>query len=274
MQEGTKQDYREWLKAELVRRQRMNPRYSLRSFAQNLNLSPAFLSKVLNRQKNLSIESALEISEKLDFSETEKQMFCHWVAKTSVGDAFAQIFPQRSQGATEAAVNLELESFQIISDWYHFAIRELVETKGFKEDPAWISARLGIAKEEATSALERLARLKLIEKKKGRWKKTDQLIATPSGTPSRALKNHHSQMIQKGREALESQSVLERDITGITISTHPEKMEIVRDEIKKFRRKMTELLDTKNPSEVYQLNIQLFRLTEPISRKDSHEKDL
>jgi len=262
MQEA-QQDYRHWLKAELERRQRINPRYSLRSFAQNLELSPSFLSKVLNGKKNLSIESAFDVSEKLQLSNTEKKLFCQWVAKHSIGDIISEITSDNSENTElDHAVNLELESFQVISDWYHFAIRELTETKGFKEDPNWIAQRLGISPKEAREGFARLIKLKLIDKKRGRYKKTAELMATPSGTPSQALRNHHSQMIHKANEALNTQSVLERSITGITIPTHPEKIEMVRDEIMKFRRRMAELLDTKNPSEVYQLNIQLFRLTE------------
>lgn len=262
MQE-TQQDYRHWLKAELERRQRVNPRYSLRSFAQNLALSPSFLSKVLNGKKNLSLESAFEVSERLQLSNTERKLFCQWVAKQAIGDIVSEITSDESQNRkTDHAASLELESFQVISDWYHFAIRELTETKDFKENPHWIAQRLGISPKEALEGFTRLVKLKLIEKKHGRYRKTAELLATPSGKPSQALRNHHSQMIHKANEALNKQGVLERSITGITIPTHPEKIEMVSDEIKKFRRRMAELLDTKNPSEVYQLNIQLFRLTE------------
>jgi len=269
MEETQPYDYRDWLKAELKRRQRVNARYSLRSFAQTLDLSPAFLSKVLNGKKNLSIGSAYDVCKKLQFSDTEQKTFCQWVAKKAFGEgADSILMDSNSPSDQKEASQLELEAFHVISDWYHFALRELVATKGFKADPAWIAKRLGVSVEEASTALDRLTRLKLIEKKRGAWTKTENLLATPSGVPSRALRHHHGQMIQKAKEALETQTVLERDITGITIPTHPENLEIVREEIKKFRRKMAELLESKNPSEVYQINIQVFRLSQKFSDQE------
>jgi uncharacterized protein (TIGR02147 family) len=262
-------DYRDWLRAELKRRQRVNARYSLRSFALALEISPAFLSKVLSGKKNLSIGSAFEIGQKLQFSESEQKTFCQWVAKQALGESAEALMAGSQDSVRQSKVSqLELEAFQVISDWYHFALRELVQTKGFKSEPEWIAQRLGISTEEAATAFERLQRLGLIEKKRGLWRKSEALLVTPSGVPSRALRHHHMQMIQKAKESLETQTVLERDITGITIPTHPENIEIVREEIKKFRRRMSELLDSKNPSEVYQLNVQLFRLSQKPSDQE------
>lgn len=270
-QTGSRNDYRNWLGAELKRRQRVNPSYSLRGFALALELSPSFLSKVLAGKKNLSPQKAVQVAEQLQLSDAERSHFIRWVQEQSAGESVREAleWQPESEGRAESAARLELDSFQVISDWHHYALRELVETRGFRAEPVWIAARLGIRSEEASDALERLIRLGMIRREGGKWRKADALVFTPSGTPSSALRHHHSQMIQKAREALESQPVSERDITGITIPTDPARVDAVREEIKRFRRRMTKLLESSRPSEVYQLNIQLFRLTEAESPRAS-----
>ena len=55
-------DYRNYLKAELVKRSQGNPKYSLRAYAQQLKMSPGQLSRVLQNKKRMSHEKALEVS--------------------------------------------------------------------------------------------------------------------------------------------------------------------------------------------------------------------
>jgi AraC-like DNA-binding protein len=45
------QDFRQFLRAELIRRCKKNAKYSLRAFAQALGVSPAYLSMIFNGRK-------------------------------------------------------------------------------------------------------------------------------------------------------------------------------------------------------------------------------
>ena len=57
---------------------------------------------------------------------------------------------------------VDLDTFAVISDWYHYAILSLLEVTDARLDPRWISKRLGINRLEARLAIERLKRLSLI----------------------------------------------------------------------------------------------------------------
>lgn len=260
----TAHDYHELLNSELARRKTINPRYSLRQFARKLKLSPAFLSKVLRKEKNLSIVTAKKIAKELKFSDLEMQEFCRRVAGHILKDE--ALTPKLNPGEMTGK-DLELTKFQFISDWYHYALRELIATHQFTPDAEWLATRLGISADQATLAFERLKVLGLIKHVNGCWQKTDEVIQVKSTQPSQALRNHHSQMIAKAQDALETQNILQRDITGITIPTNPENIDKVRDEIRKFRLRMATLLSQGENTEVYQLNVQLFQLTTPTPSK-------
>ena len=74
----------------------------------------------------------------------------------------------------------------------------------------------------------------------------------------------HSQLIEKAKDALHTQSVENRDITSVSVSLDPEVIPLAKEEIRKFRARMKELLtQSQAPTKVYQLNIQFFELTTP-----------
>lgn len=58
-----------------MRRSTINPRYSLRTFASFIQLSPSKLSEIWNRKKGLSVKRAQDICEILKFDAEEAQLF-------------------------------------------------------------------------------------------------------------------------------------------------------------------------------------------------------
>jgi uncharacterized protein (TIGR02147 family) len=261
-------DYREQLKSEMKRRQMVNPRYSLRAFALTLGLSAAFVSKVLSGQKNFSVETANLVAEKLGFSRPETQQFCQLVQIQNTKSS--KLRSLLAGAETDEEFNpLTLDTFQAMSDWYHYAILELTNCRGFRAEPRYIAAKLKISEDEARGAVDRLLRLGLLKHKQGRLAKTNRFIATPTERASSALRHFHSQMIEKARRALEEQSVAERDITGITMSLRAENLALAKEEIGRFRRRMAKLMDSEKSNQAYQLNVQFFALSERTDKEPS-----
>ena len=246
----------------------VNPRFSLRAFARLIGLSAPFVSKVLSGQKNLSVNAAATVAEKLGYSPSEATQFCRLVQMQGPVSAKARHLLDGDAEARNEYKSVDLEIFQMISDWYHYAILELSTCRGFKPTSDYVAKRLRISKLEASSALARLVRLGLLEKKQGTLKKTDRFIATPTDKASRALRNFHLQMIEKAKSALEEQPVETRDITGITVAIDAKKLDLAKTEIQKFRQRLAKIMDSDRADQVYQLNIQFFSLSE-IPKKEA-----
>lgn len=273
MQMENETSARKLLNDELHRRMAVNPRYSQRAFAQQLGLSPGELSEILRGKRHLSARSALRISKALGLSPAETREL---IALAQVDKARSLPEAERihdpasdSTGAAQAR-ELTLDLFHVVSDWYCFAILNLADTSDFRFDPAWIAQRLAITVPEARIALERLERVGLIEKINGRLRVAEDYVMSPSGIPSEAIRNYHRQMLRKATEALELQPVGERDITGIGLAIHPRHFDAIRKEISEFQDRLVEKYSTKAPgrkSEVYQLEVALFCLTQAEKRK-------
>ena len=58
---------------------------------------------------------------------------------------------------------LAQDTANLISDWHHYAILELVHVRDFKPDSRWLARVLGISVDEVNVALQRLLRLGLLE---------------------------------------------------------------------------------------------------------------
>lgn len=265
-------DYRSYLKDELVRRVQENPRYSLRAFARDLKVSPQRLSFILNRKKGLSGDAAALIAYKLGLSDEEKSFFCDMVALAHVKSQEAKkmiaLRMQKSRGGPNRYQTLALEAFRVISDWYHYALLELTTTKNFKSDVNWIARRLGISVHEVKQAIERLKALDLLEETaSGKLKQTGENLTTTHDIPSDAIRSFNKQILTKALEALSQQTVEERDFTTITVSTSPRQLKKAKELIRDFRRSLAEHLESGDKTEVYTFSMQLFRLTNQIGEK-------
>lgn len=71
----------EVLKQTLDDRQQRNKQYSLRAFAQDLDLDHSYLSKVLNKKKFLSLSHAKVVADRLSLGSDDTELFFVSVSK-------------------------------------------------------------------------------------------------------------------------------------------------------------------------------------------------
>lgn len=267
------QPLREHLQNELKRRQRANTAYSLRAFARDLNLNPGFLSTILVGKRGMSLDRWTQTFGRMGLSPEDvigvSGLLSFGLKGTNqAGQANGQTSSPQSAGMTDH--ELSLEAFQLVSDWFHFALVELTQTKDFDETPSAIAARLGVSEQEAKQSLERLLRIGVLARDaRGKLIKTTQMVSAFSKVPSGAIRSYHAQMLERAKQSLQTQAIEERDITGISVAINPERIPELREEIKKFRLKLARMAgntEFTECTEVYQLEVALFRLS---SKSDS-----
>lgn len=258
---------RSWLIFHFEKRMKKNPAYSLRAFAKSINLSPSYLSRVFSGERPLSLKAFLKISETLDLDPKErKKVFNLITSENTITNG------ERNDEESDDPTQLTLDAFYVISEWYHFAIMQLFYIKGFKEDSTWIAKMLGISSHEVNFAFERLLRLGLIEKNKnGKLVRTSATLTTGSDIPSSGIRQFQRQILEKAILSLEQDSVEKRDITSMTMAINIKHLPRAKEEIKKFRKKMTKLLEEGERSQVYNLGIHLIPLTQNINTEKAYE---
>jgi uncharacterized protein (TIGR02147 family) len=204
------------------------------------------------------------IASKLGWNPSEIDLFCdlvdseHARAKKKKAEARSRV-----ESSAPNYQQLSLDSFQVISDWYHYAILELTLVHDFESDCKWIASRLGLSVHVVEAAIERLKRLDLLIEQDGKLRASNGFTASPTGIPSDALKQFHRQLLEKALSALYLQSVDERDFSHLVLAVDQSQLKEAKDEIKTFRRTFDARFGTASRKDaVYCLGITFFRLQE------------
>lgn len=228
------------LKNEFRRRKVKNPHYSLRAFSQFLDIPSGRLSELISEKRTATLAMQKKICTKLQISE-------FFDSKTQIEDTRFQMISD--------------ESFAVISDWEHFAILSLMDTKNFQPDPVWIGKRLGIPSFHARLAFERLISVGLITKHGLKFKKTGKDVMTTDNRTNLALRQSHRQSLEQAISALDEIAIDLRDISSVTMTMDLKKMPAAKALIREFRRKMMAVMEASQGNEVYNLNIQFVPVT-------------
>jgi predicted transcriptional regulator len=248
----------EHLKNVFYERCRQNEQYSLRAFARSLSVPVSSLSEIMNEKRPLSKKLINELGKKLNMSEGQISGLIQ--TKNKSPDDYQQI---------------ALDSFYIISEWHHYGILQLLKTKDFKNDSSWIAKRLNITSSCAQQAIDRLLRVGILETSED-GKLTDVTYGHTShlynNVTNEQLRNFQINALEKAISSLKSVPIEFRDNTSMTFAVSREAIPFAKEEIKKFRRKLTKKLEDFGPAdEVYQLAISLSPLTD--INGDTNEMD-
>jgi uncharacterized protein (TIGR02147 family) len=235
--------FRILLQAEFTKRCRANARYSIRSFAKHLGMDSSTLSQILAGKRRVSQKMIDRVYQEIGRPRPLNK--------------------DRDLDAHSAYNQLQVDAFFMISDWYHFALLDLVQLKKFEADPQWIARKLGITAAEAKIALERLTRLGMLSEKNGRLVKTKAHYTNyEEGLTSDAHKEYQRQIIGKALVAVDQCPQERKDITGMTIVTNSKKLKEAKEKIKKFRRELCAFLEDGQGDSVYHLAMQLYPVTQ------------
>lgn len=218
------------LDQELGRRIRNNPNYSMRAFAGSLGISHSLLSLVLSGKKPVSRKLESKVRALVDD-----------------GRGFHDV---------------SLEQFELMSDWCHYPILSLLETPGAKLEANWVARALSISVAEATMAIARLKRFNLIKRTTQGWRQSTKPLKLDNKVSTAGTRKHHHQVLDRAKESLSNDPADVRDFTCVTMAINPGQIEYARKRITRFRRQlMKELEAAGRPTQVYQLAIQLFPVT-------------
>lgn len=239
--------FRLFLQSEFDRRKEKNSRYSLRSFSSHLDIHVSCLSAILRGIRPLTDNLISRFLNKLELNPEELEKLL------------------KTENLIEnIQAILTLDTFAIISQWYHYAILELPKTEDFKEDFVWISKVLEISVTEVQSAVERLCRVGLLEiQEDGKWHIVEEetQVSVNEFTTS-ALKKLQKSILRKSEEAIDSVDISHRFHSTYTMAMEPDRIPEAKEYLREFKDKFSiKMSENKKTKEVYQFHIGLFPLT-------------
>lgn len=261
-------DFKALLKAELAKRCRKNPKFSLRAFAKMLGTDSSSLSKILSGKRGLSRANFESFSEILGLMPEEKEKFLLQELDGILND---------SKGSEFIALQCSSED-QIIasSDWLHVAMLEATKlglTGGLKVNST-LAKRFNVSVHEVDDAISRLVRLGMLESDgQGFFKEAKAYSTLNLGVTSAPLRRRQTAFIEKSLSALEECPADLRDHSGLTLAFSLCDLAAVKEFIRRFRRDFNAKFSQNNEADlIYQLNIQFFPLENLSLQKSVKEK--
>ena len=247
------------LHQKLTEIQAKNPSYSLRAFASKLKIGAGPLSQILAGSRKVSQKMAHKLCDALLLDPQERIDVLKHFDRNSNASELTNI----PSASLDKAILLNADRFKLVSEWYYFGILSLTQTSNFKSDLSWIAQRLGISKVETSTAIDRLTRLGMLEKKSGKWTRTTTRYKTNDDVSDLSIRRSHFQSLELAKKSLEQDPSELRDFTTITFPTNPDQLPKAKELLRKFQQDLAALMmKTKNPTEVYRLSLELFPLTQ------------
>ncbi len=162
--------------------------------------------------------------------------------------------------------------YAFYEDWYLPALRALVTLEDFREDAAWMAARLRprIRPRQATSGIKRLIELGFLRHdESGRLVQSEPMIGVPADRDDSepverlAVRNYHREMMRLGDEAIEGHPQTVRAILGNTMAVSRRQAAAIKAKLAETIHEIEAMIEEDEPIEViYRLNMQYFPLVE------------
>lgn len=242
-------EYVDLLVGEYVRRKNTNPAYSERAFARSIKVSPGFLKLLFQKKKRLSIKRAADVAMRLGWDEGKKKAFIKSI----------QYNEFKRGGHLRNKQILSAQSFFEISDWYHFAIIELIKTHSGSVSIEQIASSLGLSKTQTQFAVKNLLKNDVIEEASAGAYRVPGNYEIPSMS-SGAIRKYHKQTNELAIAALENQPFETRDFRGLTLAFEKDKIDEAKREIAKFIAAFEKKFGNGDLDSVYQMNLSFFQL--------------
>lgn len=263
-------DYRQFLRAMYEFKKSQSAGFSLRTFSRLAGLrSSNFLKLIMDGDRNLSLEGIHKFARAFKLSKPESNFFEALVLFGQAKSAeeknryYERIIQSKSYNEVK---KLEANQYVYFSNWHYVALRELVKLKGFREDPQWINRKLDtrFSHEEIQKAFNLLIALNLLHRDEGNHlRQTEEKLTTSPEISSLAVLNFHREMIRKASDSLEKSKTDHRDVSTLTIGLSKSQYDQIRERINQFRREIHAIAtESRDPEAVYQINFQLFNLSE------------
>ncbi|MDD9946980.1 MAG: TIGR02147 family protein [Myxococcales bacterium] len=243
--------------------------FSYRRFSSAAGVSsPSYLKLVIEGQRNLTAAMAERFATACRLEGDAASYFQELVRFNQATDDQERSETYRRLSGFQRyrrAQKLELAHAAYHANWFMPAIRELVASPDFREDPAWIGKRLSpaVPARQVARALKILLDLGLLTRNDhGRLTQASAVVSTGGQTASLHIGNYHRGMLERASEAIELAPKERRDISSLTLRVRESAIGELKQRLARFRRELLDFEEGEvDGDQVVQVNLQLFPLT-------------
>ncbi len=256
--------------------------YAVFSAAANIK-SPNYLKMIIEGKRNLSEDMIGKFGKALGFNKEQTEEFRLLVNFTQATDPadrniFLKKMSEHRVGVKLKTGEIDRKSFEKVPNWVAWIVYAMVDQEGVSFDTASLKNLLrGKASEDeienSLAALIASGELRRDEKT-GEIKKARSLTESPEDIPVALVRKLQSQLMYLGLESIYQDQPTDREFGTLTMSLTKAEFEEIKFKLRQMRKglnKDNSIARMKSKGErVYQLNIQLFPVTNSVEGVGAH----
>ncbi len=242
-------EFKTLLNSELSKRIQKNPSYSLRAFAKDLDINDSTLSKYISGKRKISPQKIIALGKKLGLNDK----------------SLTEIASNGNNLLNKNEINLSVEKFNLMSEWYFDAIIEIIKTDS-SMDLKSIAKKLKITQVQTNSAVKQLIDLKVISQTENGFichQEKSLMAFHDNKFTSEALKNYQEQILNLSKRALKNDPRKKRNHTSHIIAVSNEILPEIIKKIQKFQHELADYIEEHEApkDDVMAMQFTLFKLT-------------
>lgn len=253
--------------------------YQLFSAAANIK-SPNYLKMIIEGQRNLSDEMIGKFAKALGLNKDQAEEFNYLVKLNQAEDTSERNIYLKK--VSEARVEQKLKSGEIdrktwekIPNWVAWILYAMIDQEGvsFTTKNLKDLLRGKASEQEIEASLNSLLASGEIKKdtQTGEIKKSHNLIESPEEIPVALVRKLQTQLMYLGLESLYQDQPQDREFGTLTMSLTKEEFEDIKFKLRQIRKSIHKdnsiARKERKGERVYQLNIQLFPVTNKVSEE-------
>lgn len=256
-----KDNYRFFIQNEFDKRMTKNARYSLRAYAEALDLDSGTLSQILKGKRKLPKTHWLPITKKLKLPKNDRQVFLHSLWEEQGIDAKKTHFDKR----TVQVLSSE-DYYEILTEWEFAAALCLFDIKNFVFSPPKIAQILGLNQSRANEIYAKLFQYGLVKIIDQKVIRSDKNFDTTDDVLSKSLQIAHQNELNLAIEKLKTVELLQREFLSMTFAGNSKEIKKMKLWIRAKRLEFERMFETPKADQIFQFAIQLYPLSEKVKK--------
>ncbi len=271
-------DYRLFLKDFYEENKKRSSFFSYRYIGTKVGIDAGNIVKILQGKRHLSKKLVENFIQFCKFTPKEAEYFKTLVnfnrAKTEKENK--QLFEKLISLKDVNPIKVRADQYEFYQKWYYTAIAGLLYYYDFRGDYKALANKLtpAVTVKQAKEGIKLLERLQFISKNEdGRYVLTKNFVSTGEEWHSMAIQSYQEETIKLALDSLENHTKDIRDISTVSITVSREDLKEIKELTREYRKSVLRVIDESDipKDSVYQLNIQLFPLTQVKGKR--HGKD-
>ena len=258
----------EYLKDAIAEKKRSDESFSIRRFCKQIGFgSHAYLVMILNGRRSLTLKQVPSLATGLSLNSDERIFFQTLIQLENAGSEdeknLVKLWLNGLNPKPEYRI-VEVEQYHLIANWIHMAILTLAKIEGAKITPEniyeMIHKKIPLAL--VREATERLLNMGLLKEQDGKILPCQNSVRTKDDVSSKGAREYHRQVAKLAIDATEEQDPSIREFQSFALTVPEGKINLAKDMIRKFRHQFVQVMESEPGYEVYQCNLQFFKLVE------------